>query len=131
MRENQERKKLTVGVDMAIIFSSFLGIFLVLAFIKIFQKVWWIPTRIQNQMASQGIGGPSYKLVQGNAKKMWEMRKESMSSPMTLSHNIFPKVQPHLESWANMYGKLELFHFVGTDHSKRICIVAHHRGLNL
>ncbi|EXB44885.1 Cytochrome P450 734A1 [Morus notabilis] len=58
-------------------------------------------------MASQGIRGPSYRFVLGNAKEIHNMLKEAMSKPMSLSdaHNIFHKVQPNQEYWANMYGK--------------------------
>ncbi|GMN42051.1 hypothetical protein TIFTF001_011266 [Ficus carica] len=66
-------------------------------------------------MASQGIRGPSYRLVQGNGKEIWDMRKEAMSRPMSLSHNISLKVQPHLESWANMYGR-NFLQWIGTQH---------------
>lgn len=33
------------------------------------------------------------------------MRAAAMSEPMDLSHNIFPRLQPHLQSWLNIYGK--------------------------
>ncbi|EXB44886.1 Cytochrome P450 734A1 [Morus notabilis] len=58
-------------------------------------------------MASQGIRGPSYRFIQGNAKEMWNMKKEAMSKPMSLSqgHNIFHKLQPNQEYWAKIYGK--------------------------
>ncbi|KAH7840891.1 hypothetical protein Vadar_022995 [Vaccinium darrowii] len=33
------------------------------------------------------------------------MRAAAMSKPMDLSHNIFPRLQPYLQSWLNIYGK--------------------------
>ncbi|KAK8585583.1 hypothetical protein V6N13_050560 [Hibiscus sabdariffa] len=37
------------------------------------------------------------------------MKSEASSKPMGLTHDIFPKVQPHLYSWINRYGKNFLF----------------------
>ncbi|XP_016720710.1 cytochrome P450 CYP749A22-like [Gossypium hirsutum] len=37
------------------------------------------------------------------------MRMEAMSKPMALSHDIFPKVQPHIYTWINKYGKNFLY----------------------
>ena len=91
---------------------SFLGLFFLLAVINWFKKLWWIPNRVQYSLASQGIRGPSYRFIQGNAKEMWNMRKDAMSRPMSLSHNIFPTVQTSIESWGNRYGKSYFSSFV-------------------
>lgn len=82
---------------------SVLFCFVALLF-KTLHKIWWTPNRIQKLMASQGIKGPSYKLVHGNTKEISNMYKEAMSRPLSLSHNIFAYVQPHFHSWSNIYG---------------------------
>ncbi|PRQ40597.1 putative cytochrome P450 [Rosa chinensis] len=56
-------------------------------------------------MASQGIRGPPYRLIHGNTKEISNMYKEAMSRPLSLSHNVFAYVQPHVHSWSNIYGK--------------------------
>ncbi|KAK4841627.1 hypothetical protein QYF36_007728 [Acer negundo] len=56
-------------------------------------------------MSSQGIRGPPYRFVHGNTKEIINMRKGVMSSPMELSHHIFPRIQPHIYSWMKLYGK--------------------------
>ncbi|PRQ40575.1 putative cytochrome P450 [Rosa chinensis] len=94
-----------ISFSPVIIFSSFVSVLLLLAVIKIFHKLWWTPTRIQNLMALQGIRGPSYRLVHGNSREINSMRKEAMSRPKSLSHNIFPEVHPHIHSWTKTYGK--------------------------
>ncbi|XP_016698529.2 cytochrome P450 CYP749A22-like [Gossypium hirsutum] len=33
------------------------------------------------------------------------MRQEALSKPMALGHDIFPRVQPHIYTWINKYGK--------------------------
>ncbi|KAK9934962.1 hypothetical protein M0R45_022082 [Rubus argutus] len=91
--------------ELVIIVSSFVCVLLLSAFIKVFHKLWWTPTRIQNLMALQGIKGPSYRLIHGNTKEISNMRKEAMSRPNSLSHDIFSLVQPHIHSWIKTYGK--------------------------
>nr|XP_048318756.1 cytochrome P450 CYP749A22-like [Ziziphus jujuba var. spinosa] len=91
--------------DPVVIVSCFLVLSILLAFIKIFHKLWWIPTRVQCLMGSQGIQGPSYRFVYGSTKEALRMRNEAMATPMGLSHAIFPKVQPHIDIWLNKYGK--------------------------
>ncbi|XP_061998663.1 cytochrome P450 CYP749A22-like [Rosa rugosa] len=56
-------------------------------------------------MAVQGIHGPSYRLIYGNTKEISNMQKEAMSRSINLSHDIFPRVQPHIHSWTKSYGK--------------------------
>ncbi|KAL5826219.1 hypothetical protein ACOSQ4_018016 [Xanthoceras sorbifolium] len=83
-------------------------LFLLLSLVKIFHKFWWTPMRIQHSVNSQGIKGPSYRFMYGNPKEIMKLRKEASAKPMTLSHNIFSKVQPHVYSWINIYGKIYL-----------------------
>ncbi|PRQ30535.1 putative 11-oxo-beta-amyrin 30-oxidase [Rosa chinensis] len=65
-------------------------------------------------MGLQGIKGPSYKLVDGNAKEILNMKKEAMSRTKSLSHDIFPVVQPQYHSWLKTYGKIFL-QWLGTE----------------
>jgi len=94
-----------LGGDPVIIFSSFLGLCLLLTLVKIFHQLWWIPIRVKRLMASQGIKGPSYRFFYGSTKQVLSMRKEATATPMGLSHAIFPKVQPHVDSWIKIYGR--------------------------
>lgn len=89
-----------------ILLSSFLCVFLVLGLIRIIYKLWWIPTRIQKFMASQGIKGPCYRLIHGNTQEISSMHKETRSRSLGLSHDILSYVQPHVHSWTNIYGIL-------------------------
>ncbi|XP_050373901.1 cytochrome P450 CYP749A22-like [Argentina anserina] len=84
---------------------SFLCLLLLLALVKTFHKLWWTPTRIQKLMALQGIQGPSYRLIYGNTKEISNMQKEAMRRPINLSHDIFPRVQPHIHTWTKSYGR--------------------------
>ncbi|PRQ48456.1 putative secologanin synthase [Rosa chinensis] len=95
--------------------SSFLFLFsLVVLIFNIFRKIWWIPTRVQKFMASQGIKGPPYRLIHGNTKEIANMYKEAMNKPLYLSHDILPvNMIPHmiagaetmLRRWKNHEGQ--------------------------
>ncbi|KAM5586749.1 cytochrome P450 CYP749A22-like [Rosa sericea] len=102
----------TTGFPVFIIVSSF--VFLFLLIFKIFHTQWWTPTRLQKLMGLQGIKGPSYRLVDGNAKEILNMKKEAMSRTKSLSHDIFPVVQPQYHSWLKTYGKIFL-QWLGTE----------------
>ena len=97
---------------MTIFVLSFLCFSLLLAVLKIFNKLWWTPTRLQHLMAKQGIKGPSYRFLHGNAKEILGMLKEAMAmaKPIGLSNDIFPILQPHMYRWTKLYGKL--YHYM-------------------
>ncbi|KAI3817118.1 hypothetical protein L1987_10907 [Smallanthus sonchifolius] len=91
---------------------SFLGVLIgllcsivLLPLFKFFHKFWWVPMRVKYVMNSQGIRGPPYSFIYGNIKEISNMIKRSTSSPMDISHYIFPRIQPHFDSWLNIYGK--------------------------
>ncbi|XP_058184159.1 cytochrome P450 CYP749A22-like [Rhododendron vialii] len=90
---------------LTILLSCSLCLYLLFFLIKLLHRIWWTPFRIQRVMNSQGIRGPSYRLVHGNTKEVLNMRTATRSKPMGLSHNIFPRLQPHLHSWLNIYGR--------------------------
>ncbi|PRQ40577.1 putative cytochrome P450 [Rosa chinensis] len=91
--------------DPIMAISSSLCVFLLIGLIKIFQKLWWNPTRLQSLLASQGIKGPPYRLIHGNNKETSYFRKEAMSRPKGLSHDVFCAILPHMHSWTKIYGK--------------------------
>ncbi|KAJ0763818.1 putative cytochrome P450 [Helianthus annuus] len=80
-----------------------------LALFKFFHKFWWVPMRITRVMSSQGIRGPPYSFIYGNTKEISNMIKRSTSVPMDVSHDIFPRIQPHYDSWLRIYGKNILY----------------------
>ncbi|KAG5532689.1 hypothetical protein RHGRI_027098 [Rhododendron griersonianum] len=91
--------------NIIILLSCSLCLCLVLFLIKLLHRTWWTPIRIRRAMSSQGIRGPPYRFIHGNTKEVLNMRTATMSRPMDLSHNIFPRLQPHLHSWLDIYGK--------------------------
>ncbi|KAI6686322.1 hypothetical protein NL676_032235 [Syzygium grande] len=95
-----------MGISIAILLSS-LFVFLILrSLAELVHRLWWNPLRIQRLMARQGIKGPPYRFVHGSTKETIKMRSEARSTPMDdLSHDILPKVQPHIHTWINTYGR--------------------------
>ena len=92
-----------IGI-FAIFLSSSLCLYFVLALIRLVHKLWWNPIRIQHQMRLQGITGPSYRFLHGSNNDILNMKNEAKNRPMGLSHDMMPKVQPHIHSWVNKYG---------------------------
>lgn len=106
----------------------------ILALIRFINKVWWTPIRLQTMMKSQGIRGPPYRFPHGSTKEISKMRSQSMEKPMEMSHNIFPRIQPHIYSWTKTYGKFSfLFEFLVFlfDFRNEVSIVAEKLCVNL
>lgn len=99
---------------------SSLGLLFLFAFIKFMYGSWWIPIYIQKKMRQQGINVISYSFPYGNSKEINKMRMEAISRPMDLSsHNILPRLQPHIYLWLNIYGNCIYFSFYS---SARTCV---------
>ncbi|OVA04880.1 Cytochrome P450 [Macleaya cordata] len=89
-----------------LVVSTSFSLYLLLCLTKFLYKVWFNPIHIQSVLSSQGIKGPPYRFYHGNTKQVFNMRREIMSRPMEyLSHDIFPKMQPHIHSWIKLYGQ--------------------------
>ncbi|KAI5678843.1 hypothetical protein M9H77_09793 [Catharanthus roseus] len=94
---------ITLIIILCCLCSSSVFLYLVIRFLH---RVWWIPSRIRRKMSSQGIQGPPYKFIYGSTKEIASLRNQSMGKPMdNISHDIFPRLQPHVYSWTRIYGK--------------------------
>ncbi|KAK7822137.1 cytochrome p450 cyp749a22 [Quercus suber] len=76
-----------IGI-LVICVSSSVCLYFLLALIRVLLKLCWTPIRMQFLMGSQGIKGPSYRSFHGSTKEILNMKKEAMSRPMDLSHDI-------------------------------------------
>ncbi|TYH90362.1 hypothetical protein ES332_A13G043100v1 [Gossypium tomentosum] len=104
---SEDKKMETMG-NLLILFAASLCLYLFVALLNVFYKYWWIPHRVQFIMNSQGIRGPPYEFIHGNNKEIAQMLMEASIKPMALTHDIFPRVMPHVYSWINKYGKAYL-----------------------
>ncbi|KAM4110501.1 hypothetical protein ACB094_03G200400 [Castanea mollissima] len=93
-----------IGI-LVICVSSSVCLYFLLALIRVLLKLCWTPIRMQYLMGSQGIKGPSYRSFHGSTKEIMNMKIEAMSRSMDLSHDILSKIEPHIHSWVNKYGK--------------------------
>ncbi|XP_022724973.1 cytochrome P450 CYP749A22-like [Durio zibethinus] len=98
---------ITMG-KLLILLTGSLRLYLIVALLYVLYKYWRIPHRIQFILNSQGTRGPPYEFIHGNKKATIQMQREALSKPMDLTHEIFPRVMPHIHSWINTYGKYYL-----------------------
>ncbi|KAL4639826.1 hypothetical protein ACB092_03G246300 [Castanea dentata] len=89
---------------LVISLTSSLCLYFLLTLIRGLHKLWWTPIHMRSQLSSQGIKGPSYRFLHGSTKEIFNMKREAMSRPMNLSHDIFSTVLPHVHSWLDKYG---------------------------
>ncbi|KAK4381504.1 cytochrome [Sesamum angolense] len=88
---------------LILLLFSTVFLYLLQTLIKFLHKVWWRPVQLQAKMSSQGIRGPPYRFPHGNTKEISYMRTQSMQKPMAISHDIFPRIQPHVYAWTKAY----------------------------
>ncbi|GLJ51713.1 hypothetical protein SUGI_1099070 [Cryptomeria japonica] len=79
--------------------------------LKIATTIWWKPLQLKKYFEAQGIRGPPYRLFYENSTDITRMIDEQKSKPMPLSHDILPRVLPHLHQWAKTYGQDFIFWF--------------------
>ncbi|XP_057870247.2 cytochrome P450 734A1 [Cryptomeria japonica] len=84
---------------------------LVLFLVKISTTIWWKPLQVKKSFEAQGIRGPPYKLIYGNTTDLSRMIDEQKSKPMPLSHDILPRVLPHVHQWTKTYGEDFIYWF--------------------
>ncbi|XP_074379179.1 cytochrome P450 734A1-like [Apium graveolens] len=96
--------------DMKVfVFCALVGIFL----LKIMVMFWWKPRKIEQHFSKQGIKGPSYKFLIGNAKEIMSLMMKASAKPMPFpfSHNILPRVLSFYHHWKKIYGPTFLVWF--------------------
>lgn len=93
------------------VLCALVGMFL----LKIMVIFWWRPRKIEQHFSKQGIKGPSYKFLIGNAKEIMSLMMKASSKPMPFpfSHNILPRVLSFYHHWKKIYGMFMLIsHFL-------------------
>lgn len=90
------------------VFSSILFII----FLKFIHSIIWIPWRIEQHFKGQGIRGPGYRPITGNAGELRRIYSEAQSKSVSgLQHDILDRVVPHYARWSGDYGKTFLWWF--------------------
>lgn len=105
--EDQEDSFNKLYFDIKVVaLCSLVGMFL----LKIMVIFWWRPRKIEQHFGKQGIKGPSYKFLIGNAKEIVSLMMKASSKPMPFpfSHNILPRVLSFYHHWKKIYGMFML-----------------------
>ncbi|XP_051145505.1 cytochrome P450 CYP749A22-like [Andrographis paniculata] len=84
--------------------SAVFYFFLFRILLRFLDKVWWTPVRLQAKMNSQGVRGPPYRYPHGNAKEISRMSGQFIDKEMEISHNVLPRIHPHVYAWSSVYG---------------------------
>ncbi|CAL8100689.1 unnamed protein product [Prunus armeniaca] len=75
---------------------------------RVVQVYWLRPKSLEKQLRQQGIRGRSYKLFQDDMKDIKMSCEEAWSKPMSLKHQIGPRVFPFFDQMVQNYGKVSL-----------------------
>ncbi|XP_074360469.1 cytochrome P450 734A1-like [Apium graveolens] len=78
-------------------------------------RLWWRPRMIEQHFSKQGIRGPPYQFLLGNAMEIGSLmiNASSMAFP-PFSHNILPRVLSFYHHWKKIYGATFLVWFGST-----------------
>nr|XP_043624816.1 cytochrome P450 734A1 [Erigeron canadensis] len=98
---------------MMMMFIIILLIVLLVLVVKVYMLLWWKPKKIEKHFGKQGIKGPPYCFLIGNAKEIVSLMVKASSKPMPLpfSHNILSRVLSFYHHWNKIYGPTFLIWF--------------------
>jgi len=71
-------------------------------------NVWLKPKLLEKRIKSQGIRGTPYKLLIGDMKEFVRAITEAWSKPISLTHQIVPRVDPFTLNLVQKYGKISM-----------------------
>lgn len=66
--------------------------------------VWFKPKRLERKFKEQGIRGTNYKLFVGDVKELVRLMTEAWSKPLSLTHQIVPRVDPFTSAYLQKHG---------------------------
>ncbi|XP_057467580.1 cytochrome P450 CYP72A616-like [Actinidia eriantha] len=91
-----------------LIISCLLFLYCVL---RVCYSIWWKPKLLEKKLKRQGIRGTPYKLLIGDMKEYMRQITQAWSTPLTLTHQIMPRVDPFTHNIVEKYGKVCLCWF--------------------
>ncbi|GMN44337.1 hypothetical protein TIFTF001_013531 [Ficus carica] len=85
---------------------------LLVILLKFAYSLIWVPWKIQRHFQRQGVRGPSYRLIFGNAAEIRRLYSEAQPKSSDLTDNdVVGSVTPFYYRWSRMYGKNFLYWF--------------------
>ncbi|KAL2900155.1 hypothetical protein RDABS01_025237 [Bienertia sinuspersici] len=95
---------------LAILGTAF-ALFVVIMAWRMLNWLWLRPKQLEKQLRKQGFSGNHYRILFGDMKESSKMGREAMASPVGISDDIVPRVQPYTHQIVKilLYG-LALYH---------------------
>jgi Txe/YoeB family toxin of Txe-Axe toxin-antitoxin module len=88
-------------------FVAFSSSFLLLyGVVRVSYTIWWKPKLQERHIKSQGIRGTPYKLLIGDMKEFVRAIQEAWSKPISIAHQIVPRVDPFTINIVQKYGNV-------------------------
>ncbi|CAI9095927.1 OLC1v1031965C1 [Oldenlandia corymbosa var. corymbosa] len=94
--------KESIPMDLALYLAIFFGLWVS----QVVYSVYLKPKKLEKLLRQQGIKGTSYNPIHGDNLVMQEMANEALSKPMSLNHNIVPRVNPFVDQMVQKYGNI-------------------------
>lgn len=66
--------------------------------------LWFEPKKKEKLLRDQGFKGSSYKFMYGDLKDLVHMTSEAKLKPMSVTHDITPRVSPFMHKSFSTYG---------------------------
>ncbi|XP_027080120.1 cytochrome P450 CYP72A616 isoform X2 [Coffea arabica] len=98
---------------LMVLVASFSALLASLCILKLVYSLWWRPKLIERELKQQGIGGTSYNFLCGDKLAIEKLMIEAWSIPVSLNHEIIPRVDPFIHQIVQTYGKVCLS-WIGT-----------------
>lgn len=92
-----------MGTIVALLATSF-ALLLVSFSWRLLNWLWLKPKHLEMQLRKQGFSGNRYRLLYGDMKESSKMAKEAISSPIEISDDIVPRVQPFTHQIVKNFG---------------------------
>ncbi|KAL8116408.1 hypothetical protein AgCh_022778 [Apium graveolens] len=103
-----------MDATVASVVISVLALVILSYTIKLANRYWFRPKKIEKRLRELGFGGNPYRIIFGDAKDVDRMRAQVTSKPMEqFSDDIAPRVLPYYHHMVQKYGK-KYFIWFGT-----------------
>lgn len=74
--------------------------------LKLYQRQWVRPNKIQRQLKELGFKGNPYRFLHGDMKEFFSIAREATSKPMEFSHDIGARVLPYEDHIVKKHGNM-------------------------
>ncbi|KAK1385819.1 hypothetical protein POM88_023554 [Heracleum sosnowskyi] len=100
-----------MDATIASIVISVLALVILRYTIKLANRYWFRPKKIEKRLRELGFRGNPYRIVFGDANDVGLIRAQVTSKPMELSDDISPRVLPYYKHMVQKYGKKNFIWF--------------------